>query len=242
MSRGISFVNNTRYFTEDIAHIVEALGGGVGGSRDRAWQVTVDYYSASKDSFDYYKSRHGVGLYVKLMRNGDESSWHKDLKLVKPTRFKGLSELEQLAALANNEAPNQVICQLMKRFRLMAQMDFAHKGPSWARALISPNELTQMNRFVKENQLKLRFHDRDPSPDIKDWRRKLGEAELNLSLLRRTQDKRAKNIVAAEKGSKHYAELLAHLTRDKDQGSAHITKAELAVEDLLLGSGGEMFR
>jgi hypothetical protein len=231
--------NTTRYFTEDIVRIVDAT---VGRLTWRPHQITVSYYSVSKKAKEDYRATRDTGLFVKMLRNGDEDSASKVLKLVKPTRFDGISELEQLAVTSDNQAPAEVVRQLMRRVSLMRRWQWAEKGPGWWAGQISKEDAAKMDVAIKARGLKLRFNNRDPSPALKAWRKKLVCEERN------SQNKRAKLeqtnaiIQQTERALMANRERLTQLNQDKNQCEVQVSAAEMAVATLLLKSGGETVR
>jgi hypothetical protein len=167
--RCLRILNKTRYRTKDIARIVEVSGERVG------WPLTVDYYQPSKRAKEMWADVHAAygaprGLFVKLQRNGDEQNYvGKGLNLIKPTRFDGASELEQLAAMSG-EAPHAVIYQILHRLYLMRRWHREDKGPDWRSAVLNSIEVGRYRELVDKHGLKLRFNDKDPSEEVVEWR------------------------------------------------------------------------
>jgi hypothetical protein len=226
--------NTTRYLTEDIESIFRA----VVGNQYKPGRVTVSYYSVSKQAKDAYKESRGTGLFVKMLRNGDEHSHFKALKLVRPTRFEGISELEQLAVTAANEAPGEAIRQVMRRIHLMKRWQWSDKGPGWYESCISRAEAEKMDLLIEKQALKLRFNTRDPSSELKAWRLKLVEAKAELYRRRSHLLGTNRDIERTEKALMSNRERLTELNKSKNTHEVDLAGAEMALTALLLESGG----
>lgn len=163
--------NTTRYNTEDIKQICLASWSGWLPSR-----LVVSYYTPSKSAKNSYsESTGGQGLFVKLLRNGDEKNNVKELKLIKPTRFDGVSDLEQIVAATSGEAPPDLIRQVMHRCYLLRRWRGNDGGPPWVESIITDYKKKEMDKVIERKKLRLRFEAADPSTEVLDWRLRLSQ-------------------------------------------------------------------
>lgn len=173
--------NKTRYSTKDLEKIVLAALSW------RPEQLTVSYYNPSKSMKEQYQQVADTGLFVKALRNGDEDSFLKNLCITRPTRFDGVHELEVLAAAASNEAPEEVIQQILWRLDLMVRWKHNQSGPSWYCLCPTSSFRAFASKVIAQHSLRLRFDKKDPDEDILKWRQEvvLGQIALRAAALKR---------------------------------------------------------
>lgn len=206
--------NKTRYRTEDIAMVVKA-----GCPRGLTWSLVVDYYQPSKKAKETWSGSHRWcdsivprGLFVKLQRNGDEQNYaEKGLSLIKPTRFDGASELEQLAAMSG-EAPKAVVIQMLHRLKLMQRYHGEDRGPDYQTATLAQYEVEAYLKIMDRHNLSLGFGEEEPSknPSLLEWRRRVVTEQQRVALLKNDLERTKKTGV-------RFAHLIDRTTKQLEQ-------------------------
>lgn len=166
-------LNKTRYYTEDLQNLADKT---LQKYRICSY-IVVEYYTPSKGARESYMDAMGTGLFVKFLRTGDHDNlYRKSLKLVKPTRFPGISDLEALGT-ADGEGPRELVRQVIHRLRMMSRFAYSHKRPG---AVDASYNIRDLDKFVESNGLRLRFRTRDPSREELLWRDEMARARSDL--------------------------------------------------------------
>lgn len=218
--------NETAYDTEDLTQILLTQfewwrPGGV---------VTVSYYSPSRQAQKDYLQHNQVGLHVKLLRNGDEATKEKEVKLVKPRTWQGLSELERLAYV--EIAPPEVIRQLMRRAWLLRRWEGKREGPAWHYSTLSAHERNVMDRVIAEKGLQLR-HYREPSDELIEWRRKVVAAKSSHAASAYQVRNMDSSLEAMRRNAVTLQKQYETLVAQKEQATVHLHLSTQRLESLL---------
>jgi len=232
MPNDLVLFNTTRYSTEDLEKIVLAAWEG---TEWRPEQLTVSYYSPSKSMKEQYQQLANTGLFVKALRNGDEGYRSKNLCITRPTRFDGVHELEVLAAAASNEAPEEVIQQILWRLYLMVRWKHSERGPSWS--CLRPSRSFRASKAIAQHSLRLRFDKKDPAKDILRWRKEVAFQEV---LLHRAALRREGNQIEVSKVQRFLVEYTKRLQDAREAEAKSLVfeaEAQLALQNKLMEQG-----
>jgi len=225
--------NTTRYYTEDI----EKLAVAIWGTWYRPTRLTVVYYAVNKAARASYAKDGGKGLFVKMLRNGDEHESWKNLRIIRPTRFDGISELEQIAASGSGSAPLELVRQVLRRLDTIRKYAGLHR-PSWQVQFFSRRETAQLNELIEEHQLRLRFHTNEPLPSVLAWREQLISHAASFRLAQQDLQTLERAIEEVESKIETGQARLAVVREQKTIHENRLTQAQVNLRQLLQEGGG----
>lgn len=160
--------NQTRYRTEDIEALINAVTSAMGKSIWWKEMVSYDVLYYEPTSKPMCEGRGGP--FVQFGRNSDEHSTRKRLGLVRPTKMKNISDLEKIACLASREVPFAMVEEIAIRLREIINHHESRHPSTCDSANASLKYATEFTSLIPTWGISLRFDDAEISAEKKQIR------------------------------------------------------------------------